>query len=225
MDEKEEKFSVDTEELKNETAETAKKIKESVKGTNIKEETKATKGFIINMFKKPLEKIEEVANDNTAKFFKTAIFLVIVWIIALLIDSTYSTIHYFGFKKVISNLLSVLKTILAPALGIIVYSTIVLILNKQNKKSLTTILSTVAVTKLPIIVADIVELLTIISTNITTITIPFSKLCSSIAVVLGYFGFKNLFGEDDKAFIKKYALIQIMYYIAYIVIKMLGIYI
>jgi hypothetical protein len=45
-------------------------------------------------------------------------------------------------------------------------------------------------------------------------------------VLSGYFGFKNLFGEeDDKTFIKKYILIQIAYYVAYIVIKLLGIYI
>ena len=35
----EEKFKVDTENLKNETMETAKKVKESMKGANIKEET------------------------------------------------------------------------------------------------------------------------------------------------------------------------------------------
>ena len=226
MEEKNEKFSIDAENLKNETVETAKKVKESVKGTNIKEETKATKGFIVEMFKNPLEKIKEVANDNSAKFFKTAIFLIIVWTIIVFISSCYSTIYYWGFSRVFSKILSVLKDILAPAIGIIVYSLIVLVLNKKNKKSLTTTISTITITQLPLIISSLVSLLTIISSNISTITIPFSKLCSVVAVVLGYFGFKNLFGEDDdKAFIKKYVLIQLIYYVAYIVIKLLGIYI
>ena len=70
------------------------------------------------------------------------------------------------------------------------------------------------------------SLLTIISSNISLVTIPFAKICSVVTIVLGYFGFKNLFGEDDdKTFIKKYALIQVVYYVAYIVIKLLGIYI
>ena len=223
---KEEKFSVDTDNLKNETVETAKKLKESMKGANIKEETKATKSFIVEMFKNPLEKIKEVSLDTSSKFFKTAIFLVIIWTIIVFIDSTYSTIYYWGFSRVFSKILSVLKEVLAPAIGILVSSLIVLILNKQNKKSLTTIISTITITKLPLIVSSLVSLLTIISTNISTITTPFAKLCSVISVVLGYFGFKSLLGEDDdKLFIKKYILIQIIYYIAYIVIKLLGIYI
>ena len=222
----EEKFRIDTENLKKETVETAKKVKESMKGTNIKEETKATKGFIIEMFKNPLEKIKEVASDNSGKFFKTAIFLLIIWTILVFIGSTYSTLYYFGITRVFSKILSVLKDILAPAVGILVYSVIVFVLNKKNKKSLTTTISTITITQLPIIVASVVSLLTIISSNISTITIPFTKLCSVIAVVLGYFGFKNLFGEDnDQAFIKKYVLIQAIYYVAYIVIKLLGIYI
>ena len=227
MEEKnEEKFSIDTENLKNETVETAKKFKESVKGTNIKEETKATKGFVIEMFKNPLEKIKEVANDNSGKYLKTALFLIIIWTIVVFISSTYSTIYLWGFSRVFSNILTVLKRILAPALGILVYSLIVLVLNKKNKKSLTDIISTVTITQLPLILASVVSLLTIISSKISMITSPFSALCSTISIVLGYFGFKELYSEEDNAvFIKKYVLIQLAYHVAYIVIGLLGIYI
>lgn len=226
MEEKEEKFTVDTENLKNETLEAAKRVKESMKGTNIKEETKKTKNFIVEMFKNPIEKIIEVANDNSAKFFKTAIILIILWTILVFISSTYTTIYYWGFSRVFANILSVLKKILAPALGIIVYSIIALILNKENKKSLTTVISTITITQLPLIAASLVSLLTTISSKISMVTSPFSALCSTIAVVLGFFGLKNLFGaEDGKAFIKKYILIQLIYHIAYIVIGLLGIYI
>lgn len=225
MEEKEEKFSIDTENLKNETVETAKKVKESVKGAKIKEETKATKGIIVEMFKNPLEKIKEVANESTAKYFKTAIFLLIIWTILVFVNSTHKTIYYWGFSRVFSNILSVLKAVLAPALGVFVLSLITFLLNKKNKKSLTTTIATVTLTQLPIMIASLVSLLTIISSKISMVTSPFSTLCSTVAVVLGFFGLKNLFEEECKTFIKKYALIQIIYYVAYIVIGLLGIYI
>ena len=226
MAEKEEKISINTENLKDETVETAKKVKESMKGTNIKEETKATKNFVVDMFKNPVEKIIEVANDKTGKFFKTAIFLIIIWIVLVFIKSTYTTIYYWGFSRVFANILSVLKKILAPALGIIVYSIIALVLNKENKKPLTTVISTVTITKLPLIIASVVSLLTIISSKISILSTPFSNLCSIVAIVLSFFGFKNIFGaEDGKAFIKKYVLIEIIYQIAYVIIGLLGIYI
>ena len=226
MEEKEEKFKVDTENLKNETVETAKKVKESMKGANIKEETNNAKNFVVEMFKNPIEKIIEVANDNTAKFFKTAIFLIIIWTILVFVSSTYTTIYYWGFSRVFANILSVLKKILAPAVGILVYSLIALILNKDNKKSLPTVISTITITQLPLIAASLVSLLTIISSKISIVTSPFSALCSTVAVVLGFFGLKNLFGaEDGKSFIKKYVLIQLIYQVAYVVIGLLGIYI
>lgn len=222
----EEKNKIDAENLKNETVETAKKVKETIKGTNIKEETKTTKNFIVDMFKNPLEKIKEVASDNSNKFFKTAIVLVIVWTILIFIGSTYSTIYYWGFARVFKNIVTVLKDILAPAIGILVYSVIVLILNNKNKKSLPTVISTVTITQIPLIISALVSLLTIISSNILLITKPFASLCSTVAIILGYFGFKNLFGEEgSKTFIKKYVVIQAIYYVAYILIGLLGIYI
>lgn len=225
MEEKDEKFKVDTENLKSETVETAKKFKDTIKGTNIKEETKATKGFIIEMIKNPVEKIKEVANDNSSKYLKTTIFLIVIWTILVFISSTYTTIQLWGFARVFKNILAVLKRILAPAIGILVYSLIVLLMNKKNKKPLTTIISTVTITQLPLILASLVSLLKIVSTEVTIITSPFSVLCSTVAIVLGFFGFKNLFDEECKTFIKKYVIIQLVYQVAYIVIGLLGIYI
>ena len=222
MEEKEEKISIDTEK---ETVETVKTKKENVKGAKIKEETKITKNFIVDMFKNPIEKIKDVADDNSNKFFRTAIILVIIWAIVIFIGSTYSTIYYWGFSRVFKNILTVLKEVLAPAIGILVYSAIVLVLNKKNKKSLKTVISTVTITQIPLIIASLVSLLKIISSNIALVTSPFAKICSVVAVVLGYFGLKNLYGEEDKIFIKKYVIIQVIYYVAYIVIALLGIYI
>lgn len=226
MEEKEEKISINTEELKNETVETAKKIKETVKNTNFKEETKKTKNFIIEMVKNPIQKITEIANDNTGKFLKTAIFLIVAWVIILFINSTTRTIAMFGFGRIFTNFINLLKTILAPIIGILVYSVIVLILNKKNKKSLITNISTITIVQIPLIISALVSLLKIVDSDLSVITVTFGYVCSAVATVLGYFGFKELFGEkEDNIFIKKYVLIQLIYYIAYIVLRLFRIYI
>lgn len=230
MSEKEEKNteknSIDASELKNETIKTAKEIKDSMKETNIKQETIKTKGLVTELLKNPLDKIREVATDSSNKYLKTAIILIIVWTVLVLISSTFSTIYYWGFARVFRNILSVLKQILAPICGIIVYSVIVMIMNKNNKKPLTTVISTITIAQLPLILASFVSLLNIFSSNISIITTPFTKLCSVVAIILGYFGLKSLFGEEkSKDFFKKYVVLQSIYYVVYILVGLLGIYI
>ena len=58
------------------------------------------------MFKKPLEKIKEVAEDDSGKYFKTALFLLVIWVLAILIESSYSTSKYVydDIKENISSL-------------------------------------------------------------------------------------------------------------------------
>lgn len=220
---KEEKISANAEELKKETVETAQKVKENLKNTNIKEETKATKGLLVDMFKDPIGKIKEVAHDTEGKYFKTALILIIVWIILVFIKATYSTIHHYGLIRVFSNLLSILKVILAPALGIGVLSLITYLYGNKNKKTLPTIISTITITKIPVIIGVLVSLLTIFSYDISLITNPFVSLCSVISIVLGFFGLKHLFDEECSTFIKKYVLIQVVYYACSVLIGLLQI--
>ncbi len=225
MSDNNEEMSNQAEEIKKETSETVKKVKETVKNVNIKDETLKTKGFIKEMFKNPVNKIKEIANEDT-KYLKTAIFILVIWTIAVFIKSTYSTIYYWGFSRVFSNLLDVIKAILVPILGVIVYSVIIFILNKNEKKSLTNIISTVTATQLPLAIASIVSLLTIFSYEIVNLTTAFTKLCTVITIVLSYFGYKELLKDNnDSTFIKKFVLIQICYYIVYIILTFLGIYI
>lgn len=225
MSKENEKITNEAEKIKKETAETAKQVKDSVKNVNIKDETKKTKGFVIDMFKNPLNKLEEISKDG-GTFFKTAIFMIIIWIVAVFIKSTYSTIYYWGFSRVFSNIIDVLKNILVPIISVLVYSLIIFILNKENKKSLIEIISVVTATKLPIVIASIVSILTIFSYEINKLTIAFSSLCNVLTIVLSYFGYKAIFSEkDDKKFIKKFAIIEIIYCVVYVVLTFLGIYI
>lgn len=225
MSDKKEEISSQAEEIKKETSETIKQVKDTVKNVNIKDETMKTKGFIGEMFKNPLKKIKEIAKEDS-KYFKTAIFILIIWTIAVFIKSTYSTIYYWGFSRVWTNILDVLKNILAPALGILAYSIIIFVLNNKNKKSLTSIISTVTLAQLPLAIASAISILTIFSYEFTKITVAFTSLCAVISIILAYFGYKEIFNEkEDSKFIKKFVLIQVIYFIVYIILTFLGIYI
>lgn len=225
MSEEKEEFSNQTEEVKKETAETVKKLKESMKNVDIKDETIKTKGFIVEMFKNPLSKMKEIANEDS-KYFKTAIFILVVWTLAIFIKTTFSTIYYWGFSRVFENMITVLKNILVPLISVVAYSLIIFVLNKDNKKSLTNIISAVTTTKLPLVIASVVSILTLFSYEFTKITVAFTNLCTILAVVLSYFGYKYLFNEsEDEKFIKKFVLIELIYFAIYIVFTFLGIYI
>lgn len=225
MSEKKEEISNQAEEVKKETFETVKKVKETVKNVNIKDETIKTKGFIGEMFKNPIEKIKEIAKED-AKYFKTAIFILIIWTIAVFIESSYSTIYYWGFSRIFSNLLDVLKNILAPVLGILIYSMIILLLNRENKKKLTSVITTVTLAQLPLAIAAVLSILTIFSHEFAKITVAFTGLCTVISVILSYFGYKELFNEkEDTKFMKTFSIIQIIYFVLYIVFSFLEIYI
>ena len=225
MSEKKEEISNQAEEVKKETFKTANDIKESVKNVNIKDETLRTKGFIGEMFKNPIDKIREIAKEDS-KYFKTALFILVIWTIAVFITSSYSTIYYWGFARIFSNILNVLKEILVPIVGVLVLSLIIFVLNKNNKKSLTSIISTVTATRLPLAISSVVSILTLFSRNFAKVTHSFDALCTVITIVLSYFGFKEIFNEkDNNKFTKKFVLIQVIYYLVAIVLTFLEIYI
>ena len=225
MSEKKEEISNQAEEVKKETFKTANDVKESVKNVNIKDETLKTKGFIGEMFKNTIDKIREIAKEDS-KYFKTALFILVIWTIAVFITSSYSTIYYWGFARIFSNILNVLKEILVPIVGVLVLSLIIFVLNKNNKKSLTSIISTVTATRLPLAISSVVSILTLFSRNFAKVTHSFDALCTVITIVLSYFGFKEIFNEkDNNKFTKKFVLIQVIYYLVAIVLTFLEIYI
>lgn len=226
MEENENKqeFSVNTEELKNETVDTVKQVKETMKNVNVKEEAKATKGFVIEMIKNPLEKIKEIANDSTNKYFKTAIVLVIIWAVVALLDAI--SFKYFSWSYFGKTLLKYVKTILAPVLAVIVMSVIIFVLNKKSKKSLITVLTTIVTVKLPVIVSRTIGLLTIISSNASPITSRISSLGTVISTLFLYFAIRDLYGEEDeKCAFKNFVIIEAIYLLSSLVISYLGIYI
>jgi len=216
--------AVSTEEIKKETVETVNQVKDTIKNVDIKNDAKEATGFVTSMFKNPFETIKNIINDSTNKYFKTAIVFIAVWTIVAVIKSL--SIKYWSFSVLFRNILSLIKTIIAPTLGILVLSGIIYIMNKKSKKSLITIITAITTAKIPVILASVLSLLTIFSYSATRITGPFTSLCSVISVVLTYFTTKLIFNEEKNSeFIKTFVKIEAIYYVAYILISFLEIYI
>lgn len=229
MEENENKETVvNKEEIKEETVKTAKEVKETIKNVDIKKDAKATTGFITEMIKNPLTRLKEIANDKDNKDFKYAVVLAVVWLIvnAILDLSSYSSLDSFFAYRFTNHFLSLIKTMIGPIVGIIVMAIIVFAMNKKNKKSFMTILTSITAAQIPVIVADILGLLLLISMSISKLLTPFSMFCTVISTVFTYFAIKALFGEEDNTkFLKTFIIIQAIYYVAYLIISYLEIYI
>ncbi|MBR1884692.1 MAG: hypothetical protein IJ809_07235 [Clostridia bacterium] len=212
------------EKVKNEAKETIKQVKEQMKDVNFKEEAKATKGFVSAIIKEPLEKVKEIASDTSNKYFKTAIILVIVWIIAYFFTTVpFNSLKYYDFGK---GLWTIVKAIITPAISIACLSLVVLIMNlkSENKKSLVTIITSVTTAKLPIIVSEVIGLLGLISSEVYKVTARVDSLASMLSAVMLYFAVKGIFGlEDDKKAFMKFAIIYGIFMIVSLVLSFLQI--
>lgn len=226
--------SVNTEELKQQTVNTAKQVKETMKNVNFKEETMVAKGTIIEMYKDPIGTVERVAEDKENKFFKTSLYLIIVWAAIALIRTLISGIQTMSkldkdlgyvFENYIFKL-STLWTVLVPVIIVLVYSVIAYILNKNNKKQLPEVISVVTVSYLPVIFGRLIGLLTLLSSEMSKIISPIQSILSITSTVLLYFGFKKLFNEnDDKKFIKTFVIIVALYEVVAFILGFMKIYI
>lgn len=218
--------NVSTEEIKKETVDTVNQVKETIKNVDIKKDAKEATGFVSSMFKDPFGTIKQIVNDNTNKYFKIAIIFMITWIVAIFIGSLLATtpMHRFSFNLAFKQILSIIKAVVAPLIAVIVLSGIIYLMNKENKKSIVTIITAIVTAKIPSIIATVVSLLTIIDYKVSYITAPFSSLCNVISIILMYFATKSIFGEEQNSkFFKKFVIIETIYYVIYIVVSFLGI--
>lgn len=225
MEEKEEK-KIDAEAIKTEATNTVNQVKETIKKVDFKKDGMETKGFVIDMFKDPLGKIQEIVSKGTAKYLTYAIIILLIWVAAVTISKCYTYSHIFKYTKIGSAIKEIILTGIAPIVSVLVMSIIIFVVNRKNKKPLTTIISATIVADLPIAIASVVSLLTIIGTKVSMITVPFAKLCNITSVILMYFALKAIFGEEKNSnFIKKFVAIEAIYYICYVVLTLLNIYI
>lgn len=238
MEENQNNEKTNTEEIKKEAANTAKEVKEAVKNVDIKKDVNATKGFISNFFKNPIQQIESVANSSKNQFLKIAIVVLVIWLVATFIgkvidifqsysyvSSLYTSFGTF-FKNSVNNVFAVIKAVITPLLSLVILSGIVYMMAKDKKKPFIHVATSIIISKVPIVLATVVSLLEVFGNQVYKITSPFSTFCSIISTVLLYFTIKALYGEkEDNTFIKKFAIIIGIFYIVRFVISFFGIYI
>lgn len=221
--ENEEKFSVDTENLKEETKDTVNQVKESIKNVNLKNDAEDTKGFLKEMLSNPFEAVRKVASEEENVFNKV-IMIMLVFIVASFAYALIYLIKYGKYSSVLDNILSLVAGALDPVFFVLVPAVIILILNKNNKKSLTTIISTIVVASVPVVINYLIDIVELLISGISIITGPISTGLSAVSLVLTYFGMKDLFGiEEDKDFIKKYVVIKVVAALIITILVRLGI--
>lgn len=225
---KNEEQVVNTEELKKDTVDAVNQVKDTIKNVNIKNDAKEATGFVTSMFKDPFATIKQIADDKTNKFLKMAIIFVAIWMIAEFLDATLAVVlsKFWTGNLAFERILRIVKYTLAPVISVLALSGIVYFINKENKKSIITTATSIAIAKIPVVLASVVSLLTLISSNASPLVSRFSSFCSVLSIVLVYFSTKALFGEEQNSkFIKKFVVIYAIYYVVSLVFYYLGIYI
>ena len=211
-----------TEELKKEATDTVNQVKDTIKNVDIKKDSIETKDFVKNLFVKPVEEIKKVVEDNTGKTFKYAIIIIAIWTIIKLFRLCFSGV----FKQTAGAAIwAIVRAIITPALGIIVLAVIMLMLNKEKKKSLTTMITAVTVAQIPVIISALISLINLLSSSAYKITSPISSLCSAISIVLTYFAVKFVFNKKDEEAIKTFVLVEVIYIVVAFILSFIGIYI
>ena len=227
-------FNINKEDLKKETVDTVNQVKDTFKNADLKKDSKEAKGFISSFFKNPLGVLKKVATESGNKFVKIAIIVLVIWLVAVLVSdivgiaklylfSSFGSFSYF-FKNLFSNILGIVKDLIAPIISILLLSGLVYGFKKDKNKSFLSIASSILIAKIPVVIAEIVSLLTIIGSDIAKITNTFSGFCGILSTVLLFFAIKNLSDEDkNDSYFWKFALIMGIFYVVKFVLSYLGI--
>ena len=229
--------NVNAENIKKEAKETVNQVKDSFKNIDMKQETEKAKNYFSRFLKQPIKVIGEIAHDKSNAFFKTAIVILVIWIVASLlnsVESVLSSLFTYGisgysisyiFKTIFSSFFSIIKSILTTIISIAVLSGIIYIMNNKNKKSFLTNAITIIAAFAPKAVAEVISLLTIIP-GAYRITSPVNGLLGIIATVFAFFAIKELNDEkEDDSAIKKFIIVEAIYYVVKFVLSFFTIYI
>lgn len=224
------KVNISSEEAK----QTINEVKNTIKNVDLKSDARVAKGFFKDFFKNPIDQLKKVATDTKNNFLKTAIIILIIWLVSIFFKNVFSVANtylfgYIGsfsyfFKHLFSNILTILKGLVAPFISVLVLSTTVYCLQKNKNKSFLSIISTILVSKIPVVVSVIASLLSIMDLQILKLTSVFSTYCDILSTILLFFGIKFLSGEEENSkYFEKFALIIGIFYIIKLVFSYLGI--
>lgn len=199
-------MEIDKENLKNETKETVNQVKDTFKNVDINKEAKETKSFLKEMLVSPFEKISNIA-EGKEDAFKKAMVLLVINIAAALVIALINAFKY-SYGTIGNKIWSFVVAAINPIWVLAVPSIIILIINKNNKKPLTTIISTLVIANVPSILACVIGIISTILPALYIVTSPLSTTLGIISTILEFVGMRTLFGEEKESFITKFAIIQ-----------------
>lgn len=220
----EKNFFIDTEQLKNEAKDTVNQVKDTIKNANFKEEAVETKKSISEIFENSIYLVKKVAIGEENVLLK-AIVIMILFIAASFIGELIYVIKIGSYRGFMGNITSLVVSLIHPILFILVPALVVLIMNKENRKSLITVISTLVVAAVPNVINEVIYIVDTLVSGISIVTSPFTTMFAAVAMILTYFGMKELFGvEEDESFIKKYAIIKLLVAFVLMILGRIGIY-
>ena len=206
------------EEVKQEAVKTFNEAKEQIKNINLKEEAKASKSLLKNLWNFPAQTIEKITNNGENSIFRIAMLLMGVWMI---VAAANYILNYSSFK-----LLSVLRQVLTPALRILSMSVAFCIVNNRAKDSLSNVFTAITIAYVPEIIASLLWILRNLAINLGAILSPMGGLLSAISLILMYQTIKALAQEsnEEKA-IKTFVKVEAVFYVIAFALTFVNIYI
>lgn len=201
-------MDIDKENLKNETKETVNQVKDTLKNVDINKEAKETKSFLKEMLVSPFEKISNIA-EGKEEAFKKAIVLLIINIAAAVLTALINAFKY-SYGTVISKIGGIIMSAINPIIVIAVPAIIILIMNKTNKKPLTTVIATLVVTSVPEILCAVINIVASLLPALYIVITPVVATLSTIAIIFEFVGMRTLFGEEKETFLTKFAIIKVI---------------
>lgn len=223
QEENKKRIAEEAENIKNETKDTVNKVKDTIMNTDFKKDANETTNFVKEMFFNPVEAVKRVAEDEN--ILGKIIILMIIFIVASGCREIVSLIRYGKLASIGGNLLRFVVSVIRPVITIAVTSIIILIFNKENKKSLVTVISTVVVAYIPRIINAVIYVIDVLIGKITLVTYPIETALAAVSTVLLFCGIKFLSGkEDNSEVLKKYAIILFISQLIFAILSEIGIY-
>lgn len=203
----EEKLNIDTDELKNETKDTVNQVKEVFSNGDFKEKTTEATHFVKGAFTNPFETIEEIATEKNEVFPK-AVLLIVLYTAITFVSRFISLLRHGENYHFGQNVSAFISSITSPLIYILVTAAIIYLFNRNNRKKLTTTISTVTTCYIPVIIAAALSLVRNIIPDLAVVANPLISAAKAISIILLYFGIKSVLEEnDDKHYMIKFFFI------------------
>ncbi len=207
----------DAQDIKNETKEAYNQVKDTFKNVDFKEEAKSAQNFVLEIFTDPFAAIKDAATGRADAFSKSIV-LMVIWIVLNGFSAILGLFKY-GFR-----FMTLIRAILDPAAYICAIAVVAFLFNRDNRKSLTSIVATMVVASVPKIFGAALSVIANLVTGISIITSPFSYAFEVLSVVFAYYAFKALFDEpEDKSFIRKFTIMIVVIEFLLVILSRIGI--